>query len=88
MLSLVKHRDAKIYDENFKFYQEESCNGSGGNNSVGSEKTSKKPLYLKDYERKQLLEEGSRAGLSDEDEDKEEGRPLSYVKEQQQLKDR
>ena len=89
VLSLVKHRDTKIYSENFKFFQEESSNASDGKDNVGRDKISKKkPMFLKDYERKQLLEEGSRAGLSDEDEDKGERRPLSYVEEQQQLKER
>ena len=89
VLSLVKHRDAKIYDKDFKFLQEETSNDSDGSDHFGCDKTStKKPMYLKDYERNQLLEEGSQAGLSDEDEDKEEKKPLSYVKEQQQLRDR
>lgn len=82
----MKHRDAKIYDSNFKFCQEENSSSSDGNDDIARDKTSKKPMYLKDYEREQLLEKGSRAGLSDEDE--EVGQPLSYVKEQQQLKDR
>ena len=43
-----------------------------------------KPVFLKDFERQQLLEKGELAGLSDDDDD--DGRVITHSEEQEQLK--
>lgn len=64
-LSCLKSKDPRIYDENTKFFEENDNENSGA-----SKKRAKKdqPLYLKDYERKILLEKGGKLSDSDDDE--------------------
>lgn len=61
----MKSKDPRIYDENTKFFEENDNENSGA-----SKKRAKKdqPLYLKDYERKILLEKGGKLSDSDDDE--------------------
>ena len=91
-LSLLKKGDARIYDKEAKFYDDgeikiittllllfvAESSRSGENRPV--KKT--KPVYLKDFERQQLLEKGELAGVSDEEED----RVITHSEEQEQLK--
>lgn len=61
-LSILKSKDPRMYDKSQQFYQE---NGDNNRRPVNGP-TKAKPMFLKDYERKIILEEG---GLVDEDKD-------------------
>ncbi|XP_053320810.1 protein KRI1 homolog [Spea bombifrons] len=87
-LSLLKKKDPKIYQEDVTFYTEE------GSPAVKQGKSSKeKPMYLKDYERKVILEKGGK--YEDEEESDEEdnfindqrARSPTYLEEQKQIKE-
>ncbi|XP_015775470.1 PREDICTED: protein KRI1 homolog [Acropora digitifera] len=90
VLSMIKKKDPKIYAKDVKFFHDDDSSSS----EEGSKKENmklKKPIYLRDIERKELLEKGSEAFLDDEetDEDKmDKGRTSpTYVEEQKQLKE-
>lgn len=53
-LSSLKSKDPKIYDENVKFFNEEPITSKDDKSSITDKK--EKPLYLRDYERKIILE--------------------------------
>ncbi|XP_033101109.1 protein KRI1 homolog [Anneissia japonica] len=84
-LSFVKSHDPKIYKKDATFYHYEDDAAQPQKKKVKKEK----PMYLKDLERKLIIEKTGE--LSDEDEENEEDnrRPWSptYVEEQQILKD-
>ncbi|XP_067677599.1 protein KRI1 homolog isoform X2 [Haliotis asinina] len=79
-LSALKNKDPKIYQKDVKFYSSDE----EGNSSSGKEKKRKdKPLYLKDYERKLILEkqgDDSDSGVRDPDQ------TPGYYKQQEQLR--
>ncbi|KRT78798.1 hypothetical protein AMK59_6664 [Oryctes borbonicus] len=77
-LASLKTKDPKIYDENVKFFSETK--------NVIQKKTKKKeqPMFIKDYERKLLLEGGGK--LDNPDVDNKYSNSLSYVQEQEKLK--
>ncbi|KAG5881195.1 hypothetical protein JTB14_034974 [Gonioctena quinquepunctata] len=83
-LACLKNKDPRIYDENVQFFK--PCK------TMSTEKKKKdpirnKPIYLKDYERNIILEQG---GIPiDEGEFVDEAKPRSptYVEEQKQLKE-
>ncbi|XP_064605890.1 protein KRI1 homolog [Liolophura sinensis] len=88
----VKSRDPKIYQKDIKFYHSSSNSSSDEGETSNRKKSQKKstkqkPVTIKDYERKVILEKGG--VLSDEDEadyqerDKEE---LGYYEEQEEIK--
>uniref|UniRef100_A0A673BQ38 Protein KRI1 homolog n=1 Tax=Sphaeramia orbicularis TaxID=375764 RepID=A0A673BQ38_9TELE len=52
-LSLLKKKDPKIYEKDAKFYSEEPSTSDA---KPSTSKTAVKPMYLKDYERKVILE--------------------------------
>lgn len=76
-LSCLKNKDPSIYDKTTVFFHE-----SEGNTRPESNKM--KPMYINDYERKMLLENGGQ--ISDEEEDEPRAHSPSYVEEQNQLK--
>lgn len=89
-LSLLKKKDPKIYERDATFYSD------GPSTSDAKPSTSKKavkPMYLKDYERKVILErEGKYEDDSESDEEeaarrKERAASPSYIQEQQELKE-
>ncbi|XP_036446122.1 protein KRI1 homolog [Colossoma macropomum] len=91
-LSLLKKKDPKIYQKDAKFYAEEASS-SGSDEKPSTSKKAEKPMFLKDYERKVILE---REGKFDDDdsEDEEAARQMqeraaspSYIQEQKQLKE-
>lgn len=64
-LSYLKNKDPRIYNENVKFFQDR---GENANASVEKKKKLKDtPMYLRDYERKIILEKGG--VFSDEEDD-------------------
>ncbi|XP_010872832.2 protein KRI1 homolog [Esox lucius] len=87
-LSLLKKKDPKIYQSDAKFFIEEDV--SIGNAQPSTSKITQKPMYLKDYERKVILE---RAGKYEEEESDEEAAMReraaspSYIQEQRELKE-
>ncbi|XP_050296481.1 protein KRI1 homolog [Anthonomus grandis grandis] len=76
-LSYLKKKDPKIYDNNVSFFKDTT------ENIKKEKKVKEQPMYLKDYERKLLLETG---GVLSEDEDGDKPKPKTYVKEQEELK--
>ncbi|KAL9950487.1 hypothetical protein ACROYT_G042985 [Oculina patagonica] len=90
VLSMIKNKDPKIYNKESKFYHEDEKSTSSEEDDKEHGKP-KKPMFLKDYERKELLEKGSEAFLSDEESENEkinEGRASpTFVEEQKQIKE-
>ncbi|XP_037553361.1 protein KRI1 homolog, partial [Nematolebias whitei] len=92
-LSLLKKRDPKIYEKDAKFYSEETSHDDEKPST--SKKDKVKPMFLKDYERKVILEkEGKYEDDDEDDSDDEEAAERrermtspSYVQEQKQLKE-
>lgn len=93
-LSLLKKKDPKIYREDAQFYTENAAETSS-NAQPSTSKKAEKPMYLKDYERKVILERGGKyEDDSDEDTDDEDAAKRreraaspSYIQEQNQLKE-
>ncbi|XP_071774607.2 protein KRI1 homolog [Centroberyx gerrardi] len=90
-LSLLKKKDPKIYQTDAKFYSEEDASTSDAKPSTS--KRAVKPMYLKDYERKVILEREGKYEDDDEDSDDEEAARRreraaspSYIQEQRDLK--
>nr|XP_046272137.1 protein KRI1 homolog [Scatophagus argus] len=88
-LSLLKKKDPKIYQTDEKFYSEGT---STLDEKPSTSKKAIKPMYLKDYERKVILEKGGK--FEDDDSDDEEAAKIieraaspSYIQEQRELKE-
>ncbi|XP_018567968.1 protein KRI1 homolog [Anoplophora glabripennis] len=82
-LAYLKNKDPRIYNENVTFFQDKNKS-----NVVTERKKKKKdvPMYLKDYERKIILEKGG--VLSDEEYDTENtSKPATYIEEQRHIKE-
>ncbi|XP_056127825.1 protein KRI1 homolog [Rhinichthys klamathensis goyatoka] len=93
-LSLLKKKDPKIYQKDAKFYTEDTS-GLGSDEQPSTSKKSEKPMFLKDYERKIILERG---GKYDDDEDdsadeevskqmQERAASPTYIQEQKDLQE-
>ncbi|XP_051741634.1 protein KRI1 homolog [Ctenopharyngodon idella] len=93
-LSLLKKKDPKIYQNDAKFYTED-ISGSGSDEQPSTSKKAEKPMFLKDYERKVILERG---GKYDDDEDESADEEVSkqmqerassptYIQEQKELQE-
>lgn len=94
-LSLLKKKDPKIYQKDAKFYTEETP-GSGSDDQPSTSRKSEKPMFLKDYERKVILERGGKYDDDDEDgsADEEISRKMqkraaspTFIQEQKQLQE-
>ncbi|XP_077415627.1 protein KRI1 homolog [Vanacampus margaritifer] len=90
-LSLLKKKDPKIYQKHVKFYSEDAPNTDV---KPSTSKSKVKPMYLKDYERKVILEKEGKYDDEDSDSDDEEAAKRrqrasspSYIHEQKQLKE-
>ena len=68
-LALIKAKDPSIYDSNKKFFKDTATDSMGDKDSS---KSTKKPMYLKDYERERLLKKGALAFVSDDDDEEDE----------------
>ncbi|XP_051897997.1 protein KRI1 homolog isoform X2 [Pristis pectinata] len=91
-LSLLKKKDPKIYQEDVRFYTPDDDGKENGKGKTANRKKKENPMYLKDYERKVILEKGGK--YEDDDSDGEETRAKieraaspSYIEEQKQLKE-
>ncbi|XP_062875177.1 protein KRI1 homolog [Trichomycterus rosablanca] len=92
-LSLLKKKDPKIYQQDAKFYTEEASS-SGSDEKPSTSKKAEKPMFLKDYERKVILEKGGKYDDESDSADDEVTRQMqqraaspSYVQEQKELKE-
>uniref|UniRef100_A0A4W5LNI7 Protein KRI1 homolog n=1 Tax=Hucho hucho TaxID=62062 RepID=A0A4W5LNI7_9TELE len=89
-LSLLKKKDPKIYQTDATFYTVEDASIGDDAQPSTSKKTTEKPMYLKDYERKVILERGGKYEDDDDDEesdDEERAASPSYIQEQRELKE-
>ncbi|XP_025831127.1 protein KRI1 homolog [Agrilus planipennis] len=77
-LSCLKTKDPSVYDENTKFFENVETT------LRSSKEKGKQPMYLKDYERKLIMENSGQ--LSDEDDDKTNVLSLTICEEQEQIK--
>ncbi|GBL73153.1 Protein KRI1 [Araneus ventricosus] len=79
-LSLLKSKDPRIYDENTKFFKEEDI-------PKEPKVKKEKPMFMKDYERKIVLEQnGMFVDEDDEDNEHLRQRPLLTNKEEEEIK--
>lgn len=89
-LSLLKKKDPKIYQTDAKFFSE---GASISDEKPSTSKTAVKPMYLKDYERKVILEREGKYEDDDDSDDEEAVRRIeraaspSYIQEQRELKE-
>ncbi|XP_077981504.1 protein KRI1 homolog [Glandiceps talaboti] len=99
-LSAVKFKDPKIYQKDVAFYHSEESSDTTDEEENEAEKEKKEkdqPMYLKDYERKILVEQDGKFKDEDESEDDKEEKEgnerstraasPSYVEEQRMLKE-
>ncbi|KAM6037576.1 protein KRI1 homolog isoform 2-T2 [Theristicus caerulescens] len=92
-LALLKTRDPRIYREDATFYSQRDSS-SGSEEEEEDEERPAEPMYLKDYERKVVLEKEGKY-VDEEDEEDEEAAAerrkrvasRSYVEEQRELKE-
>uniref|UniRef100_A0A8C8HU89 Protein KRI1 homolog n=1 Tax=Oncorhynchus tshawytscha TaxID=74940 RepID=A0A8C8HU89_ONCTS len=71
-LSLLKKKDPKIYQTDATFYTVEDASIGDDAQPSTSKKTTEKPMYLKDYERKVILERGGKYEDDDDEESDDE----------------
>ncbi|XP_019963870.2 protein KRI1 homolog [Paralichthys olivaceus] len=89
-LSLLKKKDPKIYEKDATFYSE---GASTSDEKPSTSQRAAKPMYLKDYERKVILErEGKYEDDDDSDDEeaamrRERAASPSYIQEQKHLKE-
>ncbi|KAF6723012.1 KRI1-like protein [Oryzias melastigma] len=90
ILSLLKKKDPKIYEKDAKLYSEDTSHCDEKPST--SKKAAVKPMFLKDYERKVILEkEGKYEDDDDSDEEeaamrRQRAASPSYMQEQRELK--
>ncbi|WAR23877.1 KRI1-like protein [Mya arenaria] len=80
-LSALKSKDPRIYQKDIKFYDDEDSNQETGE----KKKKKDKPVFLKDYERKVLLEKGGVVDESAEMRASTSGQ-LTYHEEQEKIR--
>ncbi|XP_064180040.1 protein KRI1 homolog [Anguilla rostrata] len=91
-LSLLKKKDPKIYQQDAKFYTAQESSGDSDDQPSTSKKQ-EKPMFLKDYERKVILEKGGKYEDDDDESDEEVAKRMerdaspSYMQEQRELKE-
>lgn len=86
----MKSDDPSTYDENFKSFDDIGKSEISEDAKVEEKEKKKskkeKPLFLRDYERKIILEKDGRFS-EDEDDSKQKVKMLTYVEEQKELRD-
>ncbi|XP_068779010.1 protein KRI1 homolog isoform X2 [Struthio camelus] len=90
-LALLKTKDPRIYQKDATFYSQDD---SSAESDAGRRERPEKPMYLKDYERKVMLEKEGKYVDEEDEEDEEaaarrrkETASKSYVEEQRELKE-
>ncbi|KAL6736538.1 hypothetical protein Aduo_006880 [Ancylostoma duodenale] len=81
-LSALKGNDASIYDEKSDFWQDDDDKLSK-QRPKKKKQEKQKPMYLKDYERKLVLEKGGQIDESDEEDEQKDG---NYFEQQEQIR--
>ncbi|KAM9745124.1 protein KRI1 homolog [Menidia menidia] len=90
-LSLLKKKDPKIYEKDVTFYSKDMSDSDAQPST--SKKDAVKPMYLKDYERKVILEKEGKYEDEDYSDEEESARRIkraaspSYMQEQEELKE-
>ncbi|XP_048763799.2 protein KRI1 homolog isoform X2 [Ostrea edulis] len=86
-LAALKSKDPRIYDKNAKFYHSDEEKSDSNPKESGMSKKKNKPVYLKDYHRKVILE---KEGIISEEESDENEVEIShepgYYEEQEEIK--
>jgi len=90
-LSMIKQKDPKIYSKDSVFFTPAEADDNSTGNGQTMKKSKEQPVFLKDYERKRLLEKGEKAYLSDSDDETgitltKRGDGTTYIEEQNDLK--
>ncbi|XP_062387910.1 protein KRI1 homolog [Sardina pilchardus] len=92
-LSLLKKKDPKIYQEDATFFAGEGTGSNSDDEEPSTSKAAVKPMYLRDYERKVILEKGGKYEDEDDSENEEASRLMqeraaspSYMQEQKDIK--
>ncbi|KAK4985325.1 Kinetochore protein Spc24 [Elasticomyces elasticus] len=78
-LNAIRSRDPRIFDPNTKFYRDFEAGATNGDGEMAKKE---KPMHLRDYHRKNLLE-----GNIDAENEEEDSPPQTYAQEQEALKD-
>ncbi|CAM5125276.1 unnamed protein product [Natator depressus] len=88
-LALLKTKDPRIYEKDATFYSQANSLSESGREVVPKRK--EKPMYLKDYERKVILEKEGKYEEDEEDEEaaaeRQKSRLPDYVEEQKRIKE-
>lgn len=87
----MKNKDPRIYDETVTFFDESEKTIGDSSIAEGKDKTKEKPMFLRDYERKVMIERDGKFSDSEDEEilEKENEQTLAptYVEEQRKLKE-
>ncbi|XP_061197414.1 protein KRI1 homolog [Saccostrea echinata] len=85
-LAALKSKDPRIYDKNVKFYHSEEEKSDDSSDEPGPSNKKEKPVYLKDYQRKVILEKEGMVSDEESDEDEEISHEPGYYEEQEEIK--
>lgn len=84
-MACLKNKDPRIYNEEVKFFDETDVK----NVESAKKEKKEKSLFLRDYERKIIVERGGKYSDSEDEENEKEATPRNptYIQEQQELKE-
>lgn len=86
-LAALKSKDPRIYDKSVKFYHSDEESSNSSSERPGPSKKKDKPVYLKDYHRKVILEKDGKISEEDSDDLEEEvNHGPGYYEEQEEIK--
>lgn len=86
-LAALKSKDPRIYDKSVKFYHSDEESSDLSSERPGPSKKKDKPVYLKDYHRKVILEKDGKISEEDSDDlDEEVNHEPGYYEEQEEIK--